>query len=312
MYADVFYWFLNMSIAGGLTGVIVLLLRRIPRMPSRVSYLLWLIPMLRLWFPFSIASPFSIMNLLSDFAVKSVAVQEGGSFMASNFMRQADSYFPILYKTEALAEVFRAAFFVWSAVSTAALLAMAFFYRLAKTEMKDLRLYKDNIYFSDGVTSPAVFGILPGKSKRTGLYRRRIILPRDIREADLSYILMHERLHIKRGDNVWRMLALVTACMHWFNPLVWIFLKYFFEDMELSCDAAVLRQCGEKHKKEYACVLLRFAAGQTAFSSAFGGAKTKVRIRRILSYRKLTVFSSVCFAVLIAAATVILLTNGYI
>ncbi|MFA7673897.1 MAG: M56 family metallopeptidase, partial [Clostridia bacterium] len=103
---------------------------------------------------------------------------------------------------------------------------------------------------------------------------------------------------------------IVTACIHWFDPLVWIFLKYFLTDMELSCDHRVLSKSGPEKQKEYASVLLNCAEGKTVFVSSFKGAKVKVRIENILSYKKLTAFSGICFAALITIIAIILLTNA--
>jgi beta-lactamase regulating signal transducer with metallopeptidase domain len=92
--------------------------------------------------------------------------------------------------------------------------------------------------------------------------------------------------------------------------LSWIFLKYFFEDMELACDARVLRKLDERQTKEYAGAILECAAGKTFFASAFGGARTRLRLENILSYNKLTLLSSLCFAALVAAIVVVLITNA--
>ena len=69
--------------------------------------------------------------------------------------------------------------------------------------------------------------------------------------------------------------------------------------MELACDAKVLKGLNEYQTKEYALTILNCASGKPFFASAFGGAKTKVRIENILLYTKLTVFSSLCFAILV-------------
>jgi beta-lactamase regulating signal transducer with metallopeptidase domain len=103
---------------------------------------------------------------------------------------------------------------------------------------------------------------------------------------------------------------MITACVHWFNPLTWTFLKYFFTDMELACDAKVLKCLDERQTKEYARTILACADRKAFFASAFGGAKTKVRIENILSYKKLTLLSSLCFAALAAVIAVIIITNA--
>ncbi len=51
MVGEAFYWVLNMSLTAGLTGLVVWLIGRIPRLPRRVAAVLWVIPGLRLLIP---------------------------------------------------------------------------------------------------------------------------------------------------------------------------------------------------------------------------------------------------------------------
>jgi beta-lactamase regulating signal transducer with metallopeptidase domain len=80
--------------------------------------------------------------------------------------------------------------------------------------------------------------------------------------------------------------------------------------MELACDVKVVKKLSEQQTKEYASSVLAASVGKAFFASAFGGAKTRVRIENILSYKKLTVISSACFGILIAVITVVLITNA--
>ena len=50
--AEAFYWFLNMNIVASLCGLVILLLRRVRRIPRRLICWLWLIPALRVLLPF--------------------------------------------------------------------------------------------------------------------------------------------------------------------------------------------------------------------------------------------------------------------
>ena len=138
----------------------------------------------------------------------------------------------------------------------------------------------------------------------------RIILPTKYRENELKYILMHERVHARRGDNLVRLLALVTVCVHWFNPLAWLFLKLLFADLELACDEAVLRKCNPEQRKEYAHTLLSAVERTSVFASSFGGAKIRMRVENILSYKKLSALSAAGMVALLIAIAYILLTNA--
>lgn len=122
----------------------------------------------------------------------------------------------------------------------------------------------------------------------------------------LDFVVAHETVHRRRCDNLWRVLALLVCCVHWFNPIVWWSLKRFFEDMELACDEAVVRGLNAADRKNYAIALLSAAKGRDLFVSAFGGAKLRVRVERVLSYRKLTLGAALCFAALTAAVVLTL------
>lgn len=297
---QLFYWVLNMSITAGIAGIPVLLLRRVKRLPRFVPYMLWAVPLIRFWVPFGITSRYSLMNLLALLTGHTSAVGDRGYASAMNSILAAESYDPFVYKSQLLQQVFFVAGLVWLVVFAAAVIASVTLYFAAKSEVKNAVLYRDNVYLSDKVTAPAVYGII----------RPKIILPASVPQKDMEYILLHERVHIRRRDNLLRVAAIVTVCLHWFNPLAWIFLRCFLADMELSCDEKVLKTCGCEKKKEYALALLGVQEKKTVFVSAFGGAKTRVRIESILSYKKMTLVSLLCCAVLVAATAAVLLTNA--
>ena len=121
---------------------------------------------------------------------------------------------------------------------------------------------------------------------------------------------MHERAHIRRGDNIIRTAALAVVCLHWFNPFAWLFLKLLYSDIELACDEAVIAKCNEAERKRYAHALVSSVEMTNVFASSFGGAKIKLRIKSILSYRRITWISSFGFATLIIIIAYILLTNA--
>ncbi|HAS74261.1 MAG TPA: peptidase M56 BlaR1 [Clostridiales bacterium UBA8960] len=304
MLSEIFYWVLNISIIGGMTGLIVALVRKIPRLPRFAAYALWLVPLVRLWIPFGIASRWSLLTLISKYATKTVIIWEkapGSPYSTmSNFAQAAESYFPVVYKTELLKSVFETASIIWAIVGTTAILTSVFLYALTKRELQDARHLEGDVWMSAKVSAPAVYGII----------KPRIILPDWIPHSELPFILAHEQVHILRRDNLWRVVAVLTLCVHWFNPLCWFFLKWFFTDMELACDAKVLKTMGEDKAKDYASALLSCATGRSYFVSAFGGSNTRRRIESVLSYKRLTTLSTVAFGALIVAICFVLITNA--
>lgn len=135
------------------------------------------------------------------------------------------------------------------------------------------------VYTCPGLEVPFVFG----------LRRPKIHLPPDLPPDQQRYILLHELTHIDRADILYKPLAWLLVCVHWFDPLVWLAFFLFEKDMELSCDEAVLARLGKRHKKPYARTLLAASSGHWRPGGCpvhFGESNIKARIRSALRYRR--------------------------
>ncbi len=298
-----FYWIFNMSITAAFTGLVVLLLRAIRKIPRRFVCFLWAIPFLRMLIPIGLNSRYSFMSLLSRFATKTVTVFAPISnveFSMANFAGAADSYFPITYKVNFLEQLFFAASLVWMVVFLAIIMTLSALYISTMRELKDAIPLRENIYLSEKVQSPAVYGIC----------KPRIVLPLSYQEKDLDYVLAHERTHIRRGDNVWRIAAFFITAIHWYQPLAWLFLKLFLADTELACDECVISKLDLEQRKRYARSLIACREKPAVFASAFGGAKIRTRVENILSFQKMTRFSAIVFSVFCLMLGYLLLTNA--
>ncbi len=303
MLQEVFYWIFNMSIIATITSVIIMLFRLIKKIPRRITVFLWIIPFLRMTFPFGLNSPYGLMSLLSKLTTKTIIVYQPTddiAFSMTNSIMAANTYFPITYKVDLLENIFSVASVIWFIVLLAILLILVVAYFTSIYEIKDSTHLKNNIYLSEKILSPAVYGIIKPK----------IILPSSYKDRDVELIVLHEKIHIRNFDNLWRIIAFVIVAVHWFNPLCWLFLKCFLEDLELSCDERVLIKIGSNRTKDYASSLLESKQKVTVYASAFGGAKMQTRIENILSFKKLTWFSLTVFIVLIGTIFYALLTNA--
>ena len=303
MLGDVFYWVFNMSIAAIICGIPVLLLRLCKRIPRRVFILLWIVPLVRLCVPFGLSGKYGLMALISKFATKTVTLYQSGfgaDMTAMNYIMGANSYFPITYKVDLLAHLFDIASIIWILVALALLFAFFMIYATTTKELRDAKPLQAGVYVSEKVSTPALYGII----------KPRIVLPKDFRKDDLAFILAHEEAHKRRGDNLMRILALTVACVHWFNPFAWLFLKLYYADIELACDEAVLAGRDEEEKKEYAHALLTSVERSNVFAATFGGARIRTRIENILSYKRLSAASAVACAILILSMFYVLLTNA--
>jgi len=137
------------------------------------------------------------------------------------------------------------------------------------------------------VQSPAV----------TGFLRPLLVLPADFattfdaRERHL--ILLHELLHLKRGDLWINWFLFVLQSVHWCNPIVWLSFGRLRADREQACDGAVLAITGIDGRRAYGHALLKMESGtdRTAWSLCFvgmfqRGAALRSRIQAIASFRK--------------------------
>ena len=143
-----------------------------------------------------------------------------------------------------------------------------------------------------------------------GLIHPVIYLSSGLDPESRKVVLCHERVHLQRRDYLWKPLALVICCVHWFNPLVWLAFYLMNMDCEMSCDEKVVKLLGEESKKIYSYTLLeeasggewkRYRGGSICALLSFGEDHVKNRIRHVLDYRKPP------FWMLVGAAAVIMI-----
>ncbi|HZR31431.1 MAG TPA: M56 family metallopeptidase [Terriglobales bacterium] len=114
-----------------------------------------------------------------------------------------------------------------------------------------------------GVKSCAL-GILPGlRSPATaGWWRPRVLLPEEllpqIAVDELSDILRHELIHVRRRDYLWDRLASLSCQIMFFNPAVWIAYRRLCWERELLCDQGVV-EARKERRLDYADCLAKLA-----------------------------------------------------
>jgi len=82
----------------------------------------------------------------------------------------------------------------------------------------------------------------------SGLLRPVVILPSNFTESfsqdQQHFALLHECMHIKRGDLFMAAAWLAFRSLNWPNPLAHYAAKHFRSDQEAACDASVLKAMG--------------------------------------------------------------------
>ncbi|QLY81386.1 M56 family metallopeptidase [Clostridium intestinale] len=145
-------------------------------------------------------------------------------------------------------------------------------------ERKALNITKDiKVEVVNGLSSPALIG----------LFRATIILPKqDVSNKELSLIFRHELIHFKRKDNITKLFMILGTAIHWFNPLIYLFRKFFNEQCELSCDEKVIHDSKTEDIKEYAMLLVKSARYKnklklSIMSSQLTNKKVNITKRRV-------------------------------
>ncbi|MFQ7853804.1 MAG: M56 family metallopeptidase [Flavonifractor plautii] len=142
-----------------------------------------------------------------------------------------------------------------------------------------------------------------------------ILLPKTLDRSDVSrlaFVLTHEMAHIRRFDALSKLLLAAAACLHWFNPLVWVMLVLANRDLELSCDAAVVRLYGAEARAPMPapCWSWRPGGPLPPLCSAFNKNALEERIGAIMRSRKTSAAALAVALVLVVALTAVLATNA--
>ncbi len=149
-----------------------------------------------------------------------------------------------------------------------------------EVEKKLSNTYNANIKICDCIQSPLTFGFI----KTTILMPASTLI---MTEKEQQYLIYHEKIHAKHRDSIWKMLAVLIAAIYWFNPFVWLLVKFLDQDLELRCDYKVIYELGDN--KWYAELLLKFAKKMHTsvyLLNGFGESIIKKRIVAILNFEK--------------------------
>ncbi|HWQ58429.1 MAG TPA: M56 family metallopeptidase [Clostridia bacterium] len=317
MMEALFLKILNMSVAAGLVALAVMALRLpLRRAPKWISYALWSVVFFRLVCPVSFESVLSLFDRFGTSAANTGSLD----FIPADIVSSAlplpgpagpslsgatGSTLPQAASGTAASPagiLLTVGICVWLAGIAAMLVYSAVSYCKLGRKLADATLVEGNVYETDAIETPFVFGI----------FRPRIYLPIGLGEAQKRYVLLHERVHIRRGDYIVKPLALLALAVHWFNPVVWLAFRLMNLDLEMSCDERVIRNFTREETADYGEVLLRLRAKRPILAGsplAFNENSTPGRIRNVLNYKKPAFWVVIIAVVGVAIACVCLISN---
>lgn len=346
MLFELFTKIINMSLTASVVILVVWVARGfLWKVPKKYAYVLWLIVGIRLLCPVGIASPLSIYNfvgngpmqieqyknakqnidvnhnntkndvsqntnsdfktasngslktnteIVNDNAAKEQSVSSSNYVIANNTSEDIDGGVNSFIKIGS---------YVWVSVCVMiALWNIYLMFRMKRKVFKSVR-FKENIYECENIPTPFVMGLISPK----------IYIPFRLKKEEQTYIINHEKFHIKRKDNVVKMMAFFICCIYWFHPLVWISYLLMIRDMEMSCDEYVLQKSPEDIRVAYSESLLGFAMNKRNFGVgflAFGESDTRKRVKHIMKFKGYGKWIGIVAIILLIVVGMSCLTNS--
>ncbi len=314
---DLFITVVNMSITASYVAIGVILVRLLlKKAPKIFSYVLWAPVLFRLVCPFSFNSEFSFFNLINlnlkqgsgayEFVPQNIgmiqtpAVWSGVGSIDSAVNASLPAAVPAasVNPIQIWIDVFS---LIWIFGVIALLIYSIVSYVKIKGKLQTATRVDGNVFETDAIGTAFVCGFI----------RPKIYVPANVGDASLSYILEHERTHIRRKDYLIKPLAFLALILHWLNPLMWLCFALMSRDMEMSCDESVMHRLGVSAKGGYSGSLLELSVKRKGLLAAnplaFGESHVKTRIKNILNFKK-PAFWVIMIAVVAVCSAVVAFT----
>ena len=307
---DVFLKLVNLSISASWLILAVLVLRVVlKKAPKWVMPLLWGVVALRLVCPFSIESALSLIpsaeTIPSEIVTETrepVLYEQATLDIVTNPTLPSAAEVPVGVSRQQAQVDFNIYSVLWLAGMAALLVHALVSAGKLKRKLATAILLRDNIYESEFVDSPFVFGVV----------KPNIYLPMHMDEGTAAYVIAHERAHLARRDHWWKVLGYLVLALHWFNPLVWVAYILFCRDIELACDEKVVKGLDGAARADYSQALLSCAAPKRAVAAcplAFGEGNIKTRVKSALHYKKPAFWVAAAAVLAVVIMAVCFLTN---
>ena len=307
---DVFLKLVNLSISASWLILAVLVLRVVlKKAPKWVMPLLWGVVALRLVCLFSIESALSLIpsaeTIPSEIVTETrepVLYEQATLDIVTNPTLPSAAEVPVGVSRQQAQVDFNIYSVLWLAGMAALLVHALVSAGKLKRKLATAILLRDNIYESEFVDSPFVFGVV----------KPNIYLPMHMDEGAAAYVIAHEHAHLARRDHWWKVLGYLVLALHWFNPLVWVAYILFCRDIELACDEKVVKGLDGAARADYSQALLSCAAPKRAVAAcplAFGEGNIKTRVKSALHYKKPAFWVAAAAVLAVVIVAVCFLTN---
>lgn len=300
---------LNESIAASWLILAVMILRIfLKKSPKWIHVALWGLVAVRLLLPFSIESAFSLIPS-TETLPREIMASEG-------LQRKESAYLEVVsnprYSQGVTVSIEQSVdrmqvhmvdmTMIWLIGMAVLFLYTVISFRMLHLKISTAVRLRNNIFQSENVRSPFVFGIV----------RPRIYLSFHVNGQELEHVVAHEMAHIRRKDHWWKPLGFLLLTIHWFNPFMWSAYILFCRDIELACDERVIKELDSEQRASYTQALLSCSIDHRVISAcplAFGEVGVKTRVKSVMNYRKPAFWFILLAVILCVGTAVCFLTN---
>ena len=307
---ELFLKIINMSISASWLVLAVLILRFVlKKAPKWINVLLWGIVAIRLICPFSFESPLSLIpsaeTIPLNIGMDSTPTINSGISAINNAVNPiiSQSNTPMAGASINPLQITIGIYeYIWIFGMIALALYTAISYWRLHRKVDTAVRYKDNIFQSENVSSPFVFGII----------KPRIYLPFKMNGQYLEYVVAHEQAHICRKDHWWKPLGFLLLTIHWFNPLMWLAYVLLCRDIELACDEKVIKELGNEQRADYMQALVACSVNRRMIAAcplAFGEVGVKERVKSVMNYKKPAFWVIIIAVIICVGVAACFLTN---
>ena len=307
---ELFLKIINMSISASWLVLAVLILRFVlKKAPKWINVLLWGIVAIRLICPFSFESPLSLIpsaeTIPLNIGMDSTPTINSGISAINNAVNPIISQFntPMAGASINPLQITIGIYeYIWIFGMIALALYTAISYWRLHRKVDTAVRYKDNIFQSENVSSPFVFGII----------KPRIYLPFKMNGQDLEHVVAHEHAHIRRKDHWWKPFGFLLLTIHWFNPLMWMAYVLLCRDIELACDEKVIKELGNEQRGDYTQALVACSVNRRMIAACpltFGEVGVKERVKSVMNYKKPALWVIIIAVIVCVGVAVCFLTN---
>ena len=307
---ELFLKIINMSISASWLVLAVLILRFVlKKAPKWINVLLWGIVAIRLICPFSFESTLSLIpsaeTIPLNIGMDTTPTINSGISAINNAVNPiiSQSNTPMAGASVNLLQITIGIYeYIWIFGMIALALYTAISYWRLHRKVDTAVRYKDNIFQSENVSSPFVFGII----------KPRIYLPFKMNGQDLEHVVAHEHAHIRRKDHWWKPFGFLLLTIHWFNPLMWMAYVLLCRDIELACDEKVIKELGNEQRGDYTQALVACSINRRMIAAcplAFGEVSVKERVKSVMNYKKPAFWVIIISVIVCVGVAVCFLTN---